>query len=334
VPLCVIHGSPWPRTDTARAYDSAPYCSSRPPAHRRATIRQTRRILVGLGVGVALGIVGNTLSWVWPGADRAVEWVAKNVLDPFGQIFLRLLFFVVVPLVFASLASGVAQLGNLRRLGPMAARTFTLFAVNMSIGVILGLLMMNLLQPGRALGAESRDQLLSQAMSSSTLPQEAYDPGQSLDFNRVVEMFLPRNLLQAVVGFQLLPLIRVWAVVWGGGHRLGATPARVCGDRVAGLGGRDGADCGLGHALGALRGGGSGGLGGGPGRLEPVGGHGALCGRCAAGHDPAFGRHAVAPAAVVLAAIPARLLSRHTPDPGHRLFHQLEQRHACPPASR
>jgi len=73
--------------------------------------------------------------------------------------------------------------------------------------VVLGLVMMNVLQPGRALGAESRDQLLSQAMSSSTLPQEAYDPGQSLDFNRVVEMFLPRNLLQAVVGFQLLPLI-------------------------------------------------------------------------------------------------------------------------------
>jgi Na+/H+-dicarboxylate symporter len=102
---------------------------------------------------------------------------------------------VVVPLVFASLASGVAQLGNLRRLGPLAARTFALFAVNMTIGVVLGLLMMNLLQPGRALEPESRDQLLSQALSSSHLPKEAYDPAESLRLNRVVEMFLPRNLL-------------------------------------------------------------------------------------------------------------------------------------------
>jgi DAACS family dicarboxylate/amino acid:cation (Na+ or H+) symporter len=149
-----------------------------------------------------------------PAAAVPVEWMAKNVLDPFGQIFLRLLFFVVVPLVFASLASGLAQLGNLRRLGPLAARTFALFAVNMTIGVVLGLLMMNLLQPGRALEPESRDQLLSQALTTATLPLEAYDPAESLSLNRMVEMFLPRNLLSAVVGFQLLPLI-VFGLLFG-----------------------------------------------------------------------------------------------------------------------
>lgn len=176
--------------------------------------RQTRRILIGLGVGVGAGIVGNSLTWLVPAAAVPVEWMAKNVLDPFGQIFLRLLFFVVVPLVFASLASGLAQLGNLRRLGPLAARTFALFAVNMTIGVVLGLLMMNLLQPGRALEPESRDQLLSQALTTATLPLEAYDPAESLSLNRMVEMFLPRNLLSAVVGFQLLPLI-VFGLLFG-----------------------------------------------------------------------------------------------------------------------
>ena len=47
--------------------------------------------------------------------------------------------FVVVPLVFASLALGIVQLGRLDRLGPLAGRTFVLFALNMAIGVALGL---------------------------------------------------------------------------------------------------------------------------------------------------------------------------------------------------
>ena len=50
-----------------------------------------------------------------------------------------MLFFVVIPLVFASLADGVVQLGELADLGPLAGRTFTLFFVNMAIAATLGL---------------------------------------------------------------------------------------------------------------------------------------------------------------------------------------------------
>ena len=75
-----------------------------------------------------------------------------HAVDPLGQVFLRMLFFVVIPLVFASLANGVVQLGELSHLGPLAGRTFTLFFVNMAIAATLGLLMMNMLQPGDRLG--------------------------------------------------------------------------------------------------------------------------------------------------------------------------------------
>src|SRR5690606_17014077 len=74
--------------------------------------------------------------------------LSTAVLDPFGQIFLRMLFFVVIPLIFASLVIGVVQLGRLSDLGPLAGKTFSLFALNMIIGVALGLLMMNTLGPG------------------------------------------------------------------------------------------------------------------------------------------------------------------------------------------
>jgi Na+/H+-dicarboxylate symporter len=177
------------------------------PTHTAPADRRTLYILIGLITGVVLGLLGYALGQLQPTAKSSVEWAAKNLLDPFGQIFLRLLFIVIVPLVFASLAQGVAQLGNLARLGPMAARTFALFAINMIIGVSLGLLIMNIFQPGQTLDAASRDQLLSAARETASMPTATTNPGDSVNLNLLVEMFLPRNLLQAIVNFQLLPLI-------------------------------------------------------------------------------------------------------------------------------
>ncbi len=90
------------------------------------------RILLGLVVGVVAGIATLALGSVFPGLVPAMRTFSTNVLDPFGQIFLRMLFFVVIPLVFASLAGGVLQLGRLDKLGPLAGRTFFLFFLNMA----------------------------------------------------------------------------------------------------------------------------------------------------------------------------------------------------------
>src|SRR5690348_14022548 len=113
------------------------------------------RILWGLVVGVVAAVITLGLGQFHSDILNVAQRVSSAVLDPFGQIFLRMLFFVVIPLVFASLASGVAQLGRLDRLGPLAWRTFALFAANMLIGVAIGLLMMNLLQPGHQIGRAS-----------------------------------------------------------------------------------------------------------------------------------------------------------------------------------
>ena len=106
------------------------------------------RILRGLVLGAIAGSVVLLLAPHVPGLLDAAKWVATNLFDPLGQVFLRMLFFVVIPLVFASLAGGVVQLGELSNLGPLAGRTFALFFANMTIAAALGLLMMNLLNPG------------------------------------------------------------------------------------------------------------------------------------------------------------------------------------------
>ena len=63
------------------------------------------RILIGLAVGVIAGVASLALGRVWPDSLVFVRKLSTSALDPFGQIFLRMLFFVVIPLVFASLAT-------------------------------------------------------------------------------------------------------------------------------------------------------------------------------------------------------------------------------------
>lgn len=173
----------------------------------------SNRILIGLIVGVVAGVATLALGKVSPDSLAFMRKVSTNVLDPFGQIFLRMLFFVVIPLVFASLATGVVQLGRLDRLGPLAGRTFTLFFLNMAIGVALGLIMMNVVQPGNHLDPAAKTRLLQEFGGAAQKHIAAGAASPSMSFMVIVEMFMPKNLFGAVVGHNnnvigdVLPLI-------------------------------------------------------------------------------------------------------------------------------
>jgi Na+/H+-dicarboxylate symporter len=126
-----------------------------------ASYRLATRILWGLVAGVVAGALVQGVGRWWPDILSPCRTLAEAVLDPLGQVFLRLLFLVVVPLVFASLALGIVQLGTLRKLGPLALHTGILFLLNMVIGVTLGLLAINLLRPGDAIDPTTQKQLMA-----------------------------------------------------------------------------------------------------------------------------------------------------------------------------
>ena len=120
------------------------------------------RILWGLVIGVVAAVITLGIGQLHPPTLAFMRKISGAVFDPFGQVFLRLLFFVVIPLVFTSLASGVTQLGRLDRLGPLAGRTFVLFFLNMVIAVAIGLVMMNTVQPGHHLDPQAHRQLMQE----------------------------------------------------------------------------------------------------------------------------------------------------------------------------
>jgi len=178
-------------------------------SHRLAT-----RILWGLLIGVVAGVIVQVAGRFSPGFLAICQTAADTVLDPFGQVFLRLLFFVVVPLVFSSLALGIVQLGHLSKLGPLALRTAAFFFMNMAIGVALGLLMMNLVKPGNALDPQVKEQLMEEYGGKARDAVTTRQGQEGITLMTLVEMLMPRNLPKSVVDSQILPLI-VFAILVG-----------------------------------------------------------------------------------------------------------------------
>jgi len=182
--------------------------------------RLANRILLGLVLGAVAGTIVLVIGRFSPQVLQAAQWLSTTLLDPIGQVFLRMLFFVVIPLVFASLANGVVQLGELSHLGPLAGRTFTLFFANMAIAATLGLLMMNMLQPGERLGEETSAQLIQQYSGQAAGHVQSSEARPAVTPAAIVDMFMPRNLFGAFVGNQrgmlgeILPLI-LFAILVG-----------------------------------------------------------------------------------------------------------------------
>jgi Na+/H+-dicarboxylate symporter len=97
------------------------------------------QIIIGLVLGVLYGIVAATNQW----GQFTQDWIA-----PFGEIFVNLLKLIAVPLVLASLVSGVASLADLHKLSRMGGRTIAIYLATTVVAICIGLILVNTLRPG------------------------------------------------------------------------------------------------------------------------------------------------------------------------------------------
>src|SRR5262245_47480021 len=116
-------------------------------------------MLAGFAIGLAAGLwvhvqVGAEAPWV--------QWLTSNVTGPIGQIFLRLLFMLVLPLLFSALVVGVAEMGDLSALGRVGWKTLLLVVVISTIAVLIGLGMVNVFRPGDGVDPALAQSLLEQ----------------------------------------------------------------------------------------------------------------------------------------------------------------------------
>ncbi len=108
------------------------------------------KIIIGLFLGLAYGIIGASQGW----SGFTSDWIA-----PFGKIFINLLKLIAVPLVISSLITGVASLSDLKKLSRIGGKTISIYILTTAISVTIGLVIVNLIQPGNSVPEEMRIQL-------------------------------------------------------------------------------------------------------------------------------------------------------------------------------
>lgn len=166
-------------------------------------------MLIGFVVGLSAGLVVN---YTIGGDTGWVQWITLNVTGPIGQIFLRLLFMLVLPLLFSALVVGVAEMGDLKSLGRAGIKSllFTIFVS--AIAVIIGLVMVNLFRPGAGVDPAVAAQLLEQGKAGAASIVENAKSGTS-GSNFFVEL-IPTNVFKAAAENDILPVM-VFAMLFG-----------------------------------------------------------------------------------------------------------------------
>jgi DAACS family dicarboxylate/amino acid:cation (Na+ or H+) symporter len=168
------------------------------------------QMIGGLLVGLALGVAAQ----VFLGGSSFLENLVHYVVEPIGQIFLRLLFMLVIPLVVSALMIAVADLGDLRQLGRVGAKTLAYTVVASTISVAIGVGLVNLVEPGTGLPAEVTEKLRAGAP-----PPPGSAVGRSgIDF---LVGLVPSNVVRAMSEGDMLALM-VFALTFGVG--LAMTP--------------------------------------------------------------------------------------------------------------
>jgi DAACS family dicarboxylate/amino acid:cation (Na+ or H+) symporter len=160
------------------------------------------KILLGLLVGAAFGVAGNlTLGAKHP----LVEGVNHYLANPVGQIFLRMLFMIVIPLVFASIALGVAGLGDIRRVGRVGGKAIGYFFFSTALAATLGLVLVDTLRPGDKLDPDIREELVAMYATDASGRVEA---AATSEFGvQTLINIVTRNPVKSAVDTDLLGII-------------------------------------------------------------------------------------------------------------------------------
>lgn len=146
------------------------------------------KILLGMAFGVVFGYAAVLL-----GGDQFVsDWI-----DPFGVIFINLLKLIAVPLIIFSLLNGIADLKDITKLSTMGLKTITLYIATTVFAVSVGLVLVNIIQPGYSIGEETRDNLLENyAGDASTRIEQAMTQKESGPLQPLIDL-VPENIFMS-----------------------------------------------------------------------------------------------------------------------------------------
>ena len=117
------------------------------------------QIIIGLVLGLGYSILATFQGWI----NFTQDWIS-----PFGKIFINSLKLIAVPLVLVSLIVGISSMNNIRSLGKIGGKSIFIYVSTTVIAILIGLMLVNTIQPGKFMSDDTRLKLVSKYVNKSS----------------------------------------------------------------------------------------------------------------------------------------------------------------------
>lgn len=165
------------------------------------------QILLGMLFGVIFALILSNFSW---GNEFIQDWI-----KPFGTIFINALKLIAVPLILGSLIKGVSDLKDISQLSKMGLRTISLYVFTTVVAVSIGLMVVNLVQPGKTISEETRTELVESYGGDAEMKrQDAARQKEAGPLQALVDL-VPENIIGASANNSNMLQVIFFAIFFG-----------------------------------------------------------------------------------------------------------------------
>ena len=165
------------------------------------------QILLGMGLGIVFAFILSNFHW---GSGFITDWI-----KPFGTIFINSLKLIAVPLILASLIKGVSDLKDISSLSQMGLRTILTYLTTTVIAVSIGLIIVNVFEPGKSIETDTREELVESYGGDAELTRQNAQKQKDSGPLQALEDLVPDNIFGAASSNSNMLQVIFFAIFFG-----------------------------------------------------------------------------------------------------------------------
>lgn len=165
------------------------------------------QILIGMGFGILFAFILSNFEW---GSGFITDWI-----KPFGSIFINALKLIAVPLILASLIKGVSDLKDISSLSQMGLRTILTYLTTTVIAVSIGLIIVNVFEPGKSIESDTREELVQSYGGDAELTRQSAEKQKESGPLQALEDLVPENIFGAASSNANMLQVIFFAIFFG-----------------------------------------------------------------------------------------------------------------------
>ncbi|KAF9660473.1 dicarboxylate/amino acid:cation symporter, partial [Tenacibaculum mesophilum] len=167
------------------------------------------QILIGMILGVLFGLV---MTFTDNGASFVSDWI-----KPFGTIFVKLLKLIAVPLIIASLVKGISDLKDISKFKNIGIRTILIYIGTTVIAITVGLVLVNVVQPGEGISEDTIAKLTADYANSEGVQAKIVEASKQKESGplKFLEDMVPDNAIQAMSNNKAMLQVIFFTIILG-----------------------------------------------------------------------------------------------------------------------